>query len=248
MLFDLLGSIQLTASAAVAVAVVSLALALAPSGRLRLAAALAAWFGAVVALGATGALGQGGAFGVPGLGVAVGAPVAVLALAARAGGPLRRGLDAAPLAPLIGLHALRVLGFNFLLLHAAGRLPAPFAPVAGWGDIAAGLAAVPVAWLVRRDARTARSLALAWNLFGLADLVAAVGLGVTSAPGPLHLIHAETSSALMTTLPWLLIPGFMVPLLAATHLAIFRRLLAAPAESAEEVPERPGRGTEWRTA
>jgi hypothetical protein len=28
----------------------------------------------------------------------------------------------------------------------------------------------------------------------------------------------------MTTLPWLLIPGFLVPLLAVTHLAVFYRL------------------------
>jgi hypothetical protein len=29
----------------------------------------------------------------------------------------------------------------------------------------------------------------------------------------------------MSSLPWLLIPGFLVPLLALTHLAIFSRLL-----------------------
>jgi len=29
----------------------------------------------------------------------------------------------------------------------------------------------------------------------------------------------------MTTLPWLLIPGFLVPLLVAVHIGIFARLM-----------------------
>ncbi len=251
MKFDLLGSIQLTASAAVAIAVVAFNLGSTTRDRIRLAAGLAVWFAAVVALVATGALGPTGALGVPGFGVAVLAPVVVLAFIGRAGRPLRRALDAAPLAPLIGLHALRILGVNFLLLHAAGRLPAPFAPLAGWGDIAAGLAAIPVAWLMRRHAQPARGLALAWNTFGLADLVTAIGLGVVSAPGPLHLIHAEPSTAPMTALPWVLIPAFLVPLLAATHLAVFHRILTAGAGSTNEASVAagdPGRATEWRAA
>jgi len=38
------------------------------------------------------------------------------------------------------------------------------------------------------------------------------------------LIFAEPSSAIMTTLPWLLIPGFLVPLLFAVHIGTFVRL------------------------
>ena len=64
----------------------------------------------------------------------------------------------------------------------------------------------------------------AWNLFGLADLIAAVTLGVLSSPGPLRRIFAEPGAGLMTSLPWLLIPGFLVPLLITVHLAIFYRL------------------------
>jgi hypothetical protein len=59
------------------------------------------------------------------------------------------------------------------------------------------------------------------------DLVAAVGLGVISSPGPLHLIADEPGSALMTTLPSMLIPAFLVPLLAATHLAVFYHMRKA---------------------
>jgi hypothetical protein len=65
---------------------------------------------------------------------------------------------------------------------------------------------------------------LAWNVLGIADLIDAVGLGVISSPGSLHLIAEAPGSAIVATLPWLLIPAFIVPLLAATHLAIFHRL------------------------
>jgi len=56
----------------------------------------------------------------------------------------RRALAAIPLPALIGVHGTRLLGFLLLLLLAAGRLWAPFAPSAGWSDILAGSTAVPV--------------------------------------------------------------------------------------------------------
>ena len=77
---------------------------------------------------------------------------------------------------------IRVLGASFLILMASNRLPAPFAPVAGGGDIVAGAVAVPVAWLVYQRAKGWRTVLMAWNLFGLADLIAAVTLGVLSSP------------------------------------------------------------------
>jgi hypothetical protein len=100
----------------------------------------------------------------------------------------RRALAAIPLPALIGVHGTRLLGFLFLLLLAAGRLSAPFAPRAGWGDILAGSTAVPVAWALASRLTGARWLVLLWNSVGLLDLVDAAFLGVTSAPGsPLQL-------------------------------------------------------------
>ena len=52
----------------------------------------------------------------------------------------------------------------------------------------------------------------------------AVALGALSAPGPLQVFAGPPSSALMTTLPWLLIPGFLVPSLMFLHIVIFHRL------------------------
>jgi len=56
---------------------------------------------------------------------------------------------------------------------------------------------------------------------------AAVTLGVGSAPDSLLRFLLETpASSPMGTLPWLLVPTFLVPLYLLTHLAVFGRLAA----------------------
>jgi hypothetical protein len=223
-MLDLLGAVELTAGAALAIAAVAISLGRDRVTRAGLALALGGWFAIVVALAATGALTAESGTGILGVGLAVAIPLAVLLASLWTAPGLRAGLERAPLVPLTAVHAIRLLGVSFVLLYAAGRLPAPFAPVAGWGDIAVGAAAVPVAWLVARRAAGWRRVLLAWNVVGLADLATAVTLAVLSAPGPLRVIVAEPGTDLMSTLPWLLIPGFLVPVLAATHLVIFYRL------------------------
>jgi hypothetical protein len=237
--FDLIGGIELTMSAAVLIAALSIVMGQRTAQRVTYSAILAGWFVVVVILAAAGALQYEHGIGTPGVGLAVVVPIGLMWLALMRVRSLRDKLDHAPLATVVGVHVVRVLGVSFLILRASHRLPAPFAPVAGWGDIITGIAAIPVAWLVYRQAQGWRGALIAWNLFGLADLVAAVSLGVLSSPGPLRRIFAEPGTGLMSTLPWLLIPGFIVPLLAMTHLAIFYRLSRMPKDGRHEIPE-PG--------
>jgi hypothetical protein len=224
MTLDLVGAVGMTLSAAVVVVALSIAFGDTPAGRIRLAAAFGLWFVAVVALAASEVFHYTHPIGVQGLGVAVVLPVIVLAVVALRDQSFRHRLETTPLSLFIGINVIRVLGVLFVLLYLDGRLPAPFAPLAGWGDIITGVAAVPVAWLAQRYGRGARVPILIWNVFGIADLIDAIGLGVISSPGPLHLISAEPGSAIMATLPWMLIPAFLVPLLFATHLAVFYQL------------------------
>src|SRR2546426_6115919 len=225
MSIDLIGCIELTASAAIVIAALSSGLGLNTAMRVRIAAWLSAWFVVVVILAATRALYYEHGLGAPGLGIAVALPIAMLCIAVARVRSLSENFHRVPLWLLIGVHTVRLLGISFIILYAAGRLPAPFAPVAGWGDIFVGATAVPVAWLAYQRSTNARAILWIWNFIGAADLVAAVGLGAISSPGPARLIFAEPGSAIMTTLPWLLIPGFLVPLLFAVHLAIFIRLV-----------------------
>lgn len=221
---DLLGSIELTATAAIAIAALSIGFGSNAAIRLRIATWLSGWFVLVVILGATRALYYEHGLGSPGLGMAVVLPIVVLCLSVARVKFLRENFHRVPLWLLIGVHTIRLLGVSFIILYAAGRLPAPFAPVAGWGDIFIGATAPLVAWLAYQQGTNARLIVWIWNVIGTLDLIAAIGLGVISSPGPVRLIFTEPGSAIMTTLPWLLIPGFLVPLLFALHIAIFIRL------------------------
>jgi len=224
---DLLSSIELTASAAIVIAALSIPFGSNAAIRIRSAAWLSAWFVLVVILAATRALYYEHGLGTPGLGMAVALPIAILCITVTRIKSLRDAFRRVPLWLLVGVHMVRLLGVSFVVLYAVHRLPAPFAPVAGWGDIFVGATAAPVAWLAYRQITNARAIVWIWNVIGIADLITAIALGVTSSPGPLRLIFAEPSAAIMTTLPWLLIPGFLVPLLFAVHIGIFIRLVNA---------------------
>jgi hypothetical protein len=224
MSLDLVGAFVLTAISAIAIGLPALWYARAPGGVALLAAHIL-WFVAVVALAGSGALAWGLELGAPLLGLSIVTPIVVLVVLATVVPATSRALASIPLPALISVHAIRIVGFLFLLLLATGRISAPFAPSAGWGDIIAGATAVPVAWALSTRGAGVRWLVLLWNSFGLLDLLAALTLGLTSAPGsPLQLFFDPPGSTALGTLPWALIPVFLVPQLIVSHLAIYRRL------------------------
>lgn len=76
---------------------------------------------------------------------------------------------------LIGIQTFRVLGGVFLIRYFQGELPGIFAIPAGVGDVITGVLAPFVAYWWFVDKPYARTAAIAWNLFGMADLIDAVG-------------------------------------------------------------------------
>jgi hypothetical protein len=235
---NLLGSIELTASAAVVVSILAAGLAETARARATIVAGFGVWFSGVTALAAAGAFHHAGTAGTLRLGAALGLPILALVAAVATSEGVRAALKRIPVSSLVAANTVRILGISFVILYADGRLPAPFAPVAGWGDIAVGVTAPVVAWLVATRGRDARTPLLAWNIIGLLDLIVAVGLGVASTPGPFHVILTNPDAGLMTTLPWFLIPGFIVPTLIGTHLAVFYRL-RGDVDSRSDVLARP---------
>ena len=222
-MFDILSTAGLTVSVSIVVCFLSWAMAETAGGRAAILVALGAWFAFVLAIGATGALSPAGG-GAPALGLTVALPIVALVWAYFAQAALRKPMAATPLPALIALHAIRLLGFTFLVLYAEGRLPAPFAPSAAWGDVFIGATALPLGWAVARFGARVRPLVFLWNALGVADLVAALTLGPMSAPGPLQVFVGPPDSSPMTTLPWLIIPAFLVPSLFFIHVVIFHRL------------------------
>jgi hypothetical protein len=96
-----------------------------------------------------------------------------------------RGILAAiPQHWLIGIQTFRILGAVFLIRYFQGDLPALFAIPAGVGDLLTGLFAPLVAYWWYAGKSYARGAAIAWNLFGMADLIDAVMIGtLTGAAG-----------------------------------------------------------------
>ena len=231
-MFDILSTAELTISAAIVVSFLILTMAETAGRRVVVLAALGAWFALDLAIGATGALSPG-RVGPAALGLTVFLPVAGLVWAYFALPSVRTAMATAPLPALVALNTLRLLGFTFIVLYAEGRLPAPFAPSAGWGDMFIGATALPVAWAATRFGARMRPVVFLWNALGVADLVIALTLGPLSAPGPLQVFVGPPDSSPMTALPWLIIPGFLVPCLLFLHVVIFHRLLGRAAASAQ---------------
>ncbi len=116
---------------------------------------------------------------------------------------------------------LRFIGITFLVLAARGQIAPVFAQRAGWGDIAT--AALALVLIAAGDPRTPtrRALTHAWNAFGALDLVVAVG---TATWVTLHAVTPGVEPVL--ALPLVVIPTFFVPIFLASHVFIFRRLIA----------------------
>ena len=124
MKLDLLAAIGLTACAAVAISALAIGLGQSPTARVRLAALFFGWFLLVTVLAAADALHYQHGTGILGLGAAVVLPLAILFITGLRSAAAQRAMLAIPLWLLIGVNSIRVLGVFFVILHAAGRLPA----------------------------------------------------------------------------------------------------------------------------
>lgn len=121
---------------------------------------------------------------------------------------------------IVALHLTRFVGIWFLVLYGRGELPWAFAVPGGWGDIVVATGALGLVLLVPNLA-TRRAWLSAWNWIGLADLLAVV---VTAS----RLAQADFASmSALLRLPLSLLPTFLVPILLASHLLLYRRLRAA---------------------
>lgn len=187
--------------------------------RLLVTIALAIW-GAVVFL-----LGVMGAFvrppETPPFPILIGAtvPMIVFIIAYLGWSPFRALILTADLRLLTAIQAWRAGGLGFLALYAHGVLPGLFAWPAGLGDIAIGITAPWVMLaLIRQHTFAASRLFVAWNLFGILDLVVAVSAGALSS-GFVSGLAGKVTTAPMAQLPLVLIPAYFVPLFVMFHLA-----------------------------
>jgi len=111
-----------------------------------------------------------------------------------------------------------------------GILPGAFALPAGWGDVAIGLTAPLVS--MKLVTRSRRGAFILWQIFGMLDLVTAVGMGTLSR----FVSSNQVTTAPMTVMPLSLIPTFAVPLFFILHIIC----IAQARRWDETVPVHPG--------
>ena len=130
---------------------------------------------------------------------------------------MARVIDALPLSWLVGVQFYRVLGAIFLVAWSDGYLPWQFALPAGIGDVATGIFAVAVAVMLAKNSWRAPRAAYVWCLFGIADLVVALGLGAMTSPGRINVLALDSPNLLVSAYPMVMIPTFAVPVSIILH-------------------------------
>ena len=132
-------------------------------------------------------------------------------------GPVRRWATRVDVRIIVSFHITRFVGFYFLVLYGRGELPYEFAVIGGWGDIIVAVLAILLISTGPPEGQR-RTVYLAWNVVGLADILYVVATATRLA------LADPTSLAPMLRLPLSLLITFVVPIVIATHIWLFRRL------------------------
>jgi hypothetical protein len=185
--------------------------------------AIGAWFAAAVWGGFRGLFNQPNVPPVF-LGAFILVPITGFSLAYFLSGTFRAFAQGLDMRLLVGSHLWRFVGVGFVIGWLTGDLPAQFGIPEGFADIIAAAGAAMLLIPLSRG-EFPRGWLLAWNVFGLLDLVSAITVGVLYSNGTLGILSAGTvTTRLMTVFPVSLIPTFFVPLFILVHLLVFVKL------------------------
>ena len=138
---------------------------------------------------------------------------------------VRTWIDALDVRALVLPHVTRFVGVYFLLLYQRGVLPYAFAVPCGWGDIIVASLAVGVVFLPLGE-KLRPHVCFIWNTVGLVDI-----LFVVFTAARIGLTRPWQLGALRV-LPLSVLPTFLVPLIIATHVLIYVRLVRSSPETA----------------
>ncbi len=124
---------------------------------------------------------------------------------------------------LIRVHIFRLIGVFFLIHLVYNALPKPMALMAGLGDIITAVSSLWVAKKLEAGHSRARTWALAWNTFGLADIL------LTSASAMYFTKQSIDTGSLgvdaLAAFPFCFIPAFAPATIIFLHLLVYRKLL-----------------------
>ncbi|MEO8841179.1 MAG: hypothetical protein ABI591_03325 [Kofleriaceae bacterium] len=159
----------------------------------------------------------------PHLIVAVGPPLLAILVMFVAG---RRFVERLPLQTLTYLHLVRAgVGFVLFGLAMSKLVPIDMTFAGHNFDIAIGFTAPVLGNLAFLEPTPARKPLLVWNVIALGFLVYVVVVAVLSAPLPFQQFNFDRPNIAILQFPFVWLPGFVVPIVLASHLVAFRRLL-----------------------
>lgn len=131
-------------------------------------------------------------------------------------------LQNATLQSLVQVHLFRLIGVFFLITNAYGAIPTKFAYIAGIGDIATALLSIFVAKAIANKKSYSKPLTIAWNIFGLLDIVSVLTTAIITTK-----LSIETGSQGVTEIanfPFCLIPAFAPATIIFLHMCIFKKI------------------------
>lgn len=124
---------------------------------------------------------------------------------------------------LITIHVFRIVGVFFIMLYCYNLLQPAFALSAGLGDIITALLAFPVAKLVSTGARWRISAVIAWNIFGMLDIIRLLFLATIIAKNTAT-TGVDGGLREITLFPFVWFPAFAPATILFLHTLIFRKL------------------------
>lgn len=152
-------------------------------------------------------------------------------------------LAAIPVQTLFEVQTFRFLAEILIFwLILEGAMPASMSFTGRNFDILVPLTAPIVAYLLFRKPivshPTARWIAIAWNLIGMAILSVTVCTGILSLPTPMRVFHDGISTGILFAFPFHILPAFWVPLAFSLHVFTLLKL------SREHLPQSGGENDE----
>lgn len=139
---------------------------------------------------------------------------------------LSQYLKVIPASWLVYVQSFRIIMELFLWLgYRAGFVPLQMTFEWLNYDIIVGLTAPMAGFSFFGRRRYHRFQAILWNIFGMALLANIVLIAILSTPSPIRVFMNDPANEFIADIPFIWIPGFIVPFALAMHLFSLRQLI-----------------------
>jgi hypothetical protein len=134
-------------------------------------------------------------------------------------------VEQTPLHRIVYIQGLRIAAVGTIAKYLSGKLPAHFILPVGIPDLAIGISAVVIGYLLSKGTILPRRVLVGWNILGIAVFLLAPLLMHLSMPGPMQVYFTGPTTEEVFLFPMALVPTFMAPMLILLHVAAIWKLV-----------------------